>query len=65
MKYQGEGEDDVLITMENNPNKKTKEEKIKRLLIKVLAIHEALAKNFFESNLNPKKKKTTTTTLPS
>jgi hypothetical protein len=57
MKYQGEDEDDVLIAMENNPNKKTKEEKIKRLLIKVMAIHEALAKNFFESNLNPKKKK--------
>jgi hypothetical protein len=55
MKYKGEDEDHVLITMENNPNKKTKEEKIKRMLIKVMAIHEALAKNFFESNLNKKK----------
>jgi len=36
MKYQGEDEDDVLITMENNPNKKTKEEKIERMLIKVM-----------------------------
>jgi predicted secreted acid phosphatase len=60
MEYHGENEDHVLITMENNPNKKAKEEKIKRMLIKVMAIHEALAKNFFESNLNQK-----TTTLPS
>jgi hypothetical protein len=44
MKYKGEDEDHVLITMENNPNQKTKEEKIKRMLIKVMAIHEALAK---------------------
>jgi hypothetical protein len=43
--------------MENNPSKKTKEEKIKRPLIEAMAIHHVLAKNFFESNL--KKKKTT------
>jgi len=62
MKYQGE--DDVLITMENNPNKKTKEEKIERMLIKVMAIHEALEKNFFKSNFNPKKKKNKQHCLP-
>jgi len=41
--------------MENSPNKKTKKEKIKRMLIKVMVIHEALTKNFFEPNLNKKK----------
>jgi len=55
MEYQGENENHVLITMENNPSKKAKEEKIKRMLIKVMAIHEALTKNFFEPNLNQKK----------
>jgi hypothetical protein len=34
--------------MKNNPNKKAKEEKIKKMLIKAMATHEALAKNFFE-----------------
>jgi hypothetical protein len=51
MEHQGENEDHVLTTMENNPNKKTKENKIKRMLIKAMATHEALDKNFFESNL--------------
>ncbi len=49
MEYHGENEDHVLITMENNPNKKAKEEKIKRMLIKVMAIHEALAKTSWNS----------------
>ncbi len=41
--------------MENNPSKKRKKEKIKRPLIEAMAIHHALAKNFFESNLKKKK----------
>ncbi len=41
--------------MENNPSKKKKEEKIKRLLIEAMATHEALLKNFIESNLKKKK----------
>ncbi len=48
MEHQGENEDHVLTTMKNNPNKKAKEEKIKKMLIKAMATHEALAKNFFE-----------------
>jgi hypothetical protein len=45
--------------MENNPNKKTKEENIQRLLIEAMATHDTLTKNFIESNLEKK------TTLPS
>jgi hypothetical protein len=60
MEYQGEDENHVLKTMENNPNKKAKEEKIKKMLIKVMATHEAFTKaftkNFFESNLKKKKR---------
>jgi len=48
MEHQGEDEDHVLTTMKNNPNKKAKEEKIKKMLIKAMATHEALVKNFFE-----------------
>ncbi len=44
----------VLKTMENNPNKKTKEEKINKLLIEAMATHETLTKNLFESNLKKK-----------
>jgi hypothetical protein len=33
MEHQGEDEDHVLTTMENNPNKKAKEEKFKKMLI--------------------------------
>jgi hypothetical protein len=54
MEYQGEDEDHVLKTMENNPNKKTKEEKIKKMLIEVMTTREALTKNLFESNLKKK-----------
>ncbi len=38
MEHQGEHKDHVLTTMENNPTKKAKEEKTKRMLIKVMAI---------------------------
>jgi hypothetical protein len=54
MEHQGEDEDQVLKTMEKNPNKKAKEEKIKKMLIEAMATHEALTKNFFESNLKKK-----------
>ncbi len=63
MEHQGENEDHVLTTMEKNRNRKTKYEKIKSMLIEVLAIHEALAKNFFESNLEKKCKIAFTYTL--
>ncbi len=45
IKYQGEYE--YMTNIENNPNKKTKEEKIKRMLTKVLVIHELLTKKLF------------------
>jgi hypothetical protein len=51
VKHQDENEDHVLTTMESNPNRKAKDEKIKSMLIETLAIHEASAKNLFESNL--------------
>ncbi len=54
MEHWGEDEDQVLKTMEKNPNKKAKEEKIKKMLIEAMATHEALTKNFFESNLKKK-----------
>ncbi len=54
MEHHGESEDHVLTTMEKNPNKKEKEEKIKRMLIEIMATHETLAENFFESNLKKK-----------
>jgi hypothetical protein len=38
MEHQGEDEDHVLTTMENNPTKKAKEKKTKRMLIEVMAI---------------------------
>ncbi len=38
-----------------NPSKKTKKEKIQRSLIVTMATHDALAKNFIESNLKKKK----------
>ncbi len=38
MEHQGEDEDYVLTTMENNPTEKAKEEKIKKMLIEVMAI---------------------------
>jgi hypothetical protein len=46
MEHEGEDEDHVLKTMENNPNKK---EKIKRVLIEPMATHETLAKTFLNS----------------
>jgi len=54
MEHHGENEDHVLTTMEKSPNKKGKKEKIKRMLIEIMATHETLAKNFFESNLKKK-----------
>jgi hypothetical protein len=38
MEHQDEDEDHVLTTMENNPTKKAKKEKIKRMLIEIMAI---------------------------
>jgi hypothetical protein len=38
MEHQGEDENYVLTTMENNPTKKAKKEKIKRMLIEIMAI---------------------------
>jgi hypothetical protein len=43
--------------MENNLSRKTQEKIIERMLIEVMATRENLAKNFFESNLEKKKKK--------
>jgi hypothetical protein len=48
MEHQDEDENHVLTTMENNPNKKTKMGKFKKMLIKAMTIHEALAKNFIQ-----------------
>jgi hypothetical protein len=50
MEHQDEDENHVLTTMENNPNKKAKKGKIKRMLIEPMTIHETLAKNFIEFN---------------
>ncbi len=50
MEHWDEDEDHVLITMENNPNRKAKKGKIQKMLIEVMTIHEALAKNFIEFN---------------
>jgi hypothetical protein len=38
MEHRGEDEDYVLTTTENNPTEKAKEEKIKKMLIEVMAI---------------------------
>jgi len=46
MEHEGEDEDHVLKTMENNPNKKNK---MKRMLIEPMATHETLAKAFLNS----------------
>jgi hypothetical protein len=46
-----QGEDENVTTIENNPNKKSKEERIKKMLMEAMAIHEFLAKNFFEVHL--------------
>ncbi len=54
MEHQGEDEDHVLTTMENNSSKKAKEEQINRILIETMATHEILIKNFYESNLKKK-----------
>jgi len=49
IKHQHEDED--VITIENNPSNKTKEERIKNMLTEVMATHELFAKNFFEIHL--------------
>ncbi len=46
MEHEGEDENHVLTTMENNPNK---EEKINSMLIEAMATHEALTKTFLNS----------------
>ncbi len=51
IKHQGEDEDEDVTTIENNLSKKTKEERFKKMLTKAMAIHELLAKNFFEFHL--------------
>jgi hypothetical protein len=45
------GEDEDMTNIENNPSKKEKEKRIKKMLIGVMAIHELLAKNFFKVHL--------------
>jgi hypothetical protein len=40
MEHQGEDEDHVLTTMENNSSKKANEKKFKRILIEAMATHE-------------------------
>jgi hypothetical protein len=49
IKHQGENED--VTTIEKNPNKKAKEERIKKILPNAMTIHELLAKSFFEIHL--------------
>ncbi len=46
-----QGEDEDMTNIENNPSKKEKEEKIKNMLIKVMAIYKLLAKKLFQSSL--------------
>jgi hypothetical protein len=46
-----QGEDENVTTIENNPSKKSKEERIKKMLMEVMAIHDFLAKNFFKVHL--------------
>jgi hypothetical protein len=45
IEYQGEYEN--IITIENNPNKKSKEKKVKKILTKVMTTHELLTINLF------------------
>ncbi len=49
IKHQGENEDVTII--ENHFSKKTKEERFKKMLTKVMATHELLAKKIFEFHL--------------
>jgi hypothetical protein len=44
-----QGED--MTNIENNPSKKEKEERIEKMSIEAMAIHELLAKNFFKVHL--------------
>jgi hypothetical protein len=37
-----------LTNIENNPSKKAKENRIKKMLMEVMATHQLLAKNFIE-----------------
>jgi hypothetical protein len=48
MEHQGEDED--MTNIENNPSKKEKEERIKKMLIKVREIYELLAKKLLQSS---------------
>jgi hypothetical protein len=55
MEHQGENKNHVLTTTKKNPNKNNNN-KIKRMLIEAMAIHETLVKNFnLKSNLKKKK----------
>jgi hypothetical protein len=49
IKHQGEDED--VITIENNINKKEKEKRIKKMLMEAMATCELLSKNFFDVHL--------------
>ncbi len=40
-----------MTTIESNPSKKSKEERIMKMLMEVMAIHEFLTKKFFEIHL--------------
>ncbi len=46
-----QGEDENVITIENNPNKKEEEERIKEMLMEAMATHDLLANNFVEVHL--------------
>jgi len=46
-----QGEDEDMTNIENNPSKKEKKERIKKMLIEAMAIHELLAKKFFKVHL--------------
>jgi hypothetical protein len=60
-----QGEDEDVTTIENNPSKKAKEERIKKMLMEVMVTHELLAKNFFEIYLRKKGNLTFSDTLDS
>jgi hypothetical protein len=44
-------EDEDATTIENNPSKKVKEKRTKKMLMEVMATHELLVKIFFEIHL--------------
>jgi hypothetical protein len=46
-----QGEDENVTTIENNPTKKSKEKRIKKMLMEAMTIHEFIAIFFFEIHL--------------